>query len=929
MAMACDHQNNIIVTGMSQEAYYGEYDIATIKYGPNGETLWVQRYGYPNRYDSAATVSIDQQDNIYIVGISFDSANRPGITSIKYLPNGDTAWVRRYDDSLGECYGKAGIVDSSGNLYVLGFHRRLPDSLHVDYTFLKYAPNGDLIWSKYVNAPSNPLERDFLMALCRDPFGNFIAIGPIEDTTGGFGDNFLTIKFDDHGDTLWARQFGGQAGEDDYPVSVTTDDSGNVYVCGASDGASYYDYSIVKYTRDGEFRFEARYNNSEANDWDVPSAVTVDAQHNIYATGYSTSTEANEDYCTVKFKANYTGEDDTVWVQPYHYPGSMENVPTAMALDQYANALVTGYCDSPDSGYAMVTIKYDLNGGRQWVARYDPTDYDEYSNALARDGLGNIYIAGGAEQITTQRDYATLKYSAPDVGVTQVIAPPDTVRSMGRFTPSIVVRNYSAVPASFPVWMTLISPNLSYANQQNITNLAPFDSQLVTFTSWTPVDSGTFQLKTYTQLTGDQEPRNDTIKGTVVAIYPWIVKAYVPEGLKKKKVKDGGSLASDDGGHIYCMKGSNTLEYYMFNCSTQAWTSRESVPVGGARKKVKKGGALAYGGNNLIYACKGGRTAEFWAYDVIARTWGPRTSLPAPLKGGTGITRAAGSIYVLQGSNSQSFWSYKTATDSPWTSKSPMPLGIKNKRPKDGSCIAFDGSHTIYALKGKTNEFYSYDMDADAWTPKKDIPLIYPTTRKKKKMGDGGSMAFTGGRVYCFKGGNTNEFWAYNPATDTWAAPGPVNAPDSMLAGFSGKRVKTGGSLTVSLNKIYALKGNNTLEFYMYNANITDLFAHTSDAGVQGKPLGLIPFSLKVSPNPFRNTAMVTYSLPRPGLLSLKLYDIAGRLQENFYTGQQSAGIYRLKLSDSNKASGIYFLKLLYDDGSKEDQLTSKVLIPR
>ncbi|MEO0108527.1 MAG: hypothetical protein ABIK62_05075, partial [candidate division WOR-3 bacterium] len=387
----------------------------------------------------------------------------------------------------------------------------------------------------------------------------------------------------------------------------------------------------------------------------------------------------------------------------------------------------------------------------------------------------------------------------------------------------------------------------------------------------------------------------------------------------------GGSLAYDpEHNLVFALKGNNTLEYYAYNCSTGLWSTRESIPFGPNRKRVKKGATLTYG-DGMIYATKGNGTNEFWAYDVNLRTWSPRHELPAKVKGGATSTfvPAYSRLYLAQGSNSQGFWAYYPDGDS-WTLKAVFPLGMTNKRPKEGTCIAFDGAGTIYALKGKTTEFFSYDVTSDVWTQRKDIPKLNPQTLKRKTVGDGGAMAFASGRVYVFKGNNLDDFWNFDPGPDSWSVD------DSVFLGTLRKRVKAGAALTEARGKIYALKGNSTFEFYRYNADVPSGFtgfAHDKANTFADEARRRLPFALGLAPNPFTAQARITYSLPEPGLVRLELFDAAGRRTRCLFAGDRPAGIHSLCLDDPTLAAGVHFLRASFATGQTRRQLTVKFLV--
>src|SRR5574341_1099426 len=141
-ALAVDNSGNVYVTGRSVGSGT-DYDYATIKYAPNGDTLWVRRYNGPgNLYDDASALAVDNSGNVYVTGGSWGSGTYSDYATIKYAPNGDTQWVRRYNGP-GNWVDEASAlaVDNFGNVYVTGGSSG--SGLYSDYATIEYAPNGD------------------------------------------------------------------------------------------------------------------------------------------------------------------------------------------------------------------------------------------------------------------------------------------------------------------------------------------------------------------------------------------------------------------------------------------------------------------------------------------------------------------------------------------------------------------------------------------------------------------------------------------------------------------------------------------------------------------------------------------------------------------------------------------------------------------
>ena len=64
-------------------------------------------------------------------------------------------------------------------------------------------------------------------------------------------------------------------------------------------------------------------------------------------------------------------------------------------------------------------------------------------------------------------------------------------------------------------------------------------------------------------------------------------------------------------------------------------------------------------------------------------------------------------------------------------------------------------------------------------------------------------------------------------------------------------------------------------------------------------------------PNPFNAETNISYSLAEDGNVSLKVYDISGRLVTTLVDGHMDAGEYMVAWDASNVSSGVYFYKLV------------------
>jgi uncharacterized delta-60 repeat protein len=383
-ALAMDGSGNVFVTGWSTDSsgYYPDY--ATLKYDPAGNQLWVYRYNGPgNSSDIASAIVADDSGNVYVTGYSMGNGTYYDYATIKYCPNGDTAWVRRYNGStysVDEAVAMA--LDDSGNIYVTGSSDAGWPS-YADIATIKYYSNGDTAWVRRYNGPAS--STDAAAAIAVDSSGNVYVTGYSQG--GGTFEDFVTIKYRPSGDTAWVRRYEGPY--TDKATAITVDGSGNVYVTGGYGG----DYATIKYDSSGDTVWVRSYSSDEG-----ARAIALDESGDIYVTGGSWG-----EYATVK----YSPDGDTAWARTYKGTGSQEDIADAIAIDSSGNAYLTGYSFNSDTYYDFATIKYYPNGDTAWVKGYEGpgTTYDQ-AYAIAVDGSGNIYVTGGSGG-----DYLTIKYA--------------------------------------------------------------------------------------------------------------------------------------------------------------------------------------------------------------------------------------------------------------------------------------------------------------------------------------------------------------------------------------------------------------------------------------------------------------------------------------------------------------------------------------
>jgi flagellar hook assembly protein FlgD len=63
-------------------------------------------------------------------------------------------------------------------------------------------------------------------------------------------------------------------------------------------------------------------------------------------------------------------------------------------------------------------------------------------------------------------------------------------------------------------------------------------------------------------------------------------------------------------------------------------------------------------------------------------------------------------------------------------------------------------------------------------------------------------------------------------------------------------------------------------------------------------------------PNPFNPTTTISFSIPQLGMVSLKVYDITGKLVTTLINEQMNIGYHSIDWDGTNQSSGMYLVRM-------------------
>ena len=102
------------------------------------------------------------------------------------------------------------------------------------------------------------------------------------------------------------------------------------------------------------------------------------------------------------------------WVVRYNGPRNGSDIAHAITVDNQGNAYVTGGSEGISTDLDFATLKYATDSSLLWVARYNgPANFVDVALAILLDGQGNVYVAGDSYGGSGfDYDYAIVKYNS-------------------------------------------------------------------------------------------------------------------------------------------------------------------------------------------------------------------------------------------------------------------------------------------------------------------------------------------------------------------------------------------------------------------------------------------------------------------------------------------------------------------------------------
>ena len=438
-----DQFGNIYVVGSTSGslggANQGASDAWIAKYNSNGNQLWLRQLGSANG-DVAYEVVADEDGFIYVAGNT--SGNLVGTLKSDEQDawvgkfrgdNGDIVWGQQFNpgvlagDTANPSFASTAFgLDVKGDrVYVSGLaikenqNREIFDfSVQDDSWVGTFDKNsGAQGWFTQVRDPQAPFPLNITpffdenYDLAVDEQGNSYLVGWTQGLSNEADPSRLLLKYDAYltkvdpnGNVEWVQQFGSVDEGLEFGWAVDTDSEGNIYASGwtngslgrrANEDSEGFDVWVSKFDPDGNQQVTKQI-GSEQDDGAYFSDLVVDAQDNVYLTGYTTGklgegSKSKGD--TNAFVAKFDSALNDQWIRQI---GVKEKADYATGVTvSGGSVIVTGFTEGSLGGKDQRGQSID-----GWVARLEGEKGDLEKFVGKGKGLGPVVSGRGNISVT-------------------------------------------------------------------------------------------------------------------------------------------------------------------------------------------------------------------------------------------------------------------------------------------------------------------------------------------------------------------------------------------------------------------------------------------------------------------------------------------------------------------------------------------------
>jgi PKD domain len=221
-----------------------------------------------------SSLDVTPGGSVVVTGRSTGGVTSYDFATIVYNTDGSTRWLERYNSSVNGSDQPSDVVFGPDEVVYVGEFEST--AIDTDFSLVKYANDGTLLWNRTYNGPSD--KWDSIKRIQLDSAGNIIVTG--YEQQSNFYSDFATIKYDADGNQLWLQHLNLVANNDEIPWTIALGANDAIYVGGESDQK----FALVKYSAGGAEEWHVTYDNP-GNLFDSVQSVAAGPSNRVVVTG--------------------------------------------------------------------------------------------------------------------------------------------------------------------------------------------------------------------------------------------------------------------------------------------------------------------------------------------------------------------------------------------------------------------------------------------------------------------------------------------------------------------------------------------------------------------------------------------------------------------------------------------------------------------
>lgn len=325
-----DNEYNIYCAGANE--VNGRLKTFIRKYSSSGNLLWHKNFDSLSTIaDYPASIIFDNSEYLYLTGcaIETDTTNYHYVTKLDR--DGNMNWNSLFGSDTTRFFKEQSkiITPNGSDIYLLGTTTSIYPGYGRNIEVIKIDSSGQKIWSNYIIGYEDYDE--YPMDIIIDKINDVYVTGSVADyyPPGYISNLFITVKFNQNGDSLWSDILGQQGNYPGIGVVLNVDENNDLYVAGGLSRepfvAGIYDMMVLKYNSDGDTIWTIRRNIYSTDTTPVDMLLNTKDDFTIILNGI-------QRYVTIRYSDNMVDVYEEISVNQFelhqNYPNPFNPTTT-------------------------------------------------------------------------------------------------------------------------------------------------------------------------------------------------------------------------------------------------------------------------------------------------------------------------------------------------------------------------------------------------------------------------------------------------------------------------------------------------------------------------------------------------------------------------------------------------------------------------